>query len=131
MPKDWDAILRGIPTPPDSDEEDGTNLVNVKRNARRNMELAYQLMPKALSSQLTEAPPTRISPPMYMNRPDALRDALEAVAAQVREASPEEAEAAARVAADRVVDAASRDKARQALRTSPPVKRSAGEEGSG
>ena len=45
MKKDWDRIMREIPTPPDSDEEDSLNVVSVQKKAKRVTELIHSAIP--------------------------------------------------------------------------------------
>ena len=63
--KDWDKILREIPTPPDSDAEDELNIMSVQRNAQKVSNIMHHLMPN-LDSSLAGALPRG------MNRPDDL-----------------------------------------------------------
>ena len=71
MPKDWDAIMREIPTPPDSDSEDILNEQSVKKNAKRVVELLNNVAPNLDRTRAG-------APPMGMNRADILRDGLKA-----------------------------------------------------
>jgi len=58
--KDWDKILREIPTPPDSDEEDGLNEMKVRKNARGVSDALHRVVP-ALDSSLGGALPAGLN----------------------------------------------------------------------
>ena len=45
MSKNWEEVLREIPTPPDSDAEDGPNIVKVQKNARMISDALHHLVP--------------------------------------------------------------------------------------
>ena len=54
--KDWDAICKSIKTPPDSDEEDGLNILSVKKNAQKVSDILHHALPM-LNSTLASGLP--------------------------------------------------------------------------
>jgi hypothetical protein len=43
--KDWDKIAKSLPSPSDSDEEDGVNIVKVQKNAQMISDRLQHLLP--------------------------------------------------------------------------------------
>ena len=58
--KDWDKILREIPTPPDSDAEDDLNIEKVKKNARNISDILHQTIP-SLDPSLSDSLPRGVN----------------------------------------------------------------------
>ena len=90
--KDWDAIMRSIPSPPDSDAEDTLNVQSVVKNAKRVVELLHSTVP-GMDTRYTGVPP------MGMNRTDIIRDGLQATAVASRNSNESRSRRAAAKAA--------------------------------
>jgi hypothetical protein len=80
--KRWDAIVRELSSPEDSDAEDGLNVMSVCRNAHRVSEIA-----RAFAPDTAAGPPTPPTPLMGMNSMNLIREGL-AGSVQPQAASP-------------------------------------------
>jgi len=67
--KEWDTIMRSIPSPENSDTEDSVNIMSLQKNAPRVIQLMQHTLP-GLSNDVTS------SMPMGINRTDIIRDGI-------------------------------------------------------
>lgn len=69
MGKDWDAIMREIPTPPSSDEDDDLNVRSVHKNARKIVNFMHSAIPGLDETRMSALP-------KGLNKADFIREGL-------------------------------------------------------